>query len=199
MDDGNILSKTTIRLRVWSVCHLQWPRQTGHSHKPRKSVSSQTRLPVINHALFTQAHPSFRDRYLDQGHLLVSTRASSRSVACTYAARRWLVEAWVTVSTGSSILPFGTLGDSFALGDKMLTHANKVASIAKRPATIPQYTHDISHTLACESRESFLSPHAFTPPCDTPTWLPGVPSRRVLWFLCSEQSAKVLQRRRSPA
>lgn len=50
-DDGNILSKTTIRLRVWSVSHLQWPRQTGHSHEPRKSVSSQTRLPSpsINH------------------------------------------------------------------------------------------------------------------------------------------------------
>jgi hypothetical protein len=43
--DGNILSKTIIRLRVWSVCHLQRPRQTGHSHEPRKSVSSQTRLP----------------------------------------------------------------------------------------------------------------------------------------------------------
>ncbi len=63
-DDGNILSKTTIRLRVWSFSHLQWPRQTGHSHELRKSVSSRTRFPChqsrISHTS-TPTHPSETD------------------------------------------------------------------------------------------------------------------------------------------
>lgn len=74
-DDGNILSKTTIRLRVWSVSHLQWPRQTGHSHEPRKSVSSQTRLPSpsINHgSMHKHTHPSELD-ISTKGTALVST------------------------------------------------------------------------------------------------------------------------------
>ena len=61
----------------------------------------------------------------------------------------------MTASPGSSILPSGTLGDPFEVGVNMLTQANKVATIASRPATIPRYTHDISHSLACELRESF--------------------------------------------
>lgn len=55
-DDGNILSKTTIRLRVWSV-------------------SSQTRLPSpsINHgSLHKHTHPSELD-ISTKGTALVST------------------------------------------------------------------------------------------------------------------------------
>jgi len=63
----------------------------------------------------------------------------------------------VTASLGSSILLLGSLGDPFGLEYKIPTHSKTVATIAKKPITIPQYTHDISHSLACESRESF--PH----------------------------------------
>ena len=59
-------------------------------------------------------------------------------------------------SPGSSILPFGIFGDPFGLEYIIATHSNTVATIATKPITIPQYTHDISHSLACESRESFL-------------------------------------------
>lgn len=73
--NGNILSKTTIRFLVWSVSHLQWPRQTSHSHEPRKSVSSQTRLPSpsINHgSVHKHTHPSELD-ISTKGTALVST------------------------------------------------------------------------------------------------------------------------------
>jgi hypothetical protein len=33
---------------------------------------------------------------------------------------------------------------------------NKVVTIARRPPTIPQYPHDIRHTLAWEPHEPFL-------------------------------------------
>ena len=91
----------------------------------------------------------------------VSTRDSSRSVACAYAARRWPTEVCLTASLGSSILPFGILGDPSTLDFKMLRQTNMVATIAARPPTIPQYTHDIVHSPACASRESFLR----TPSC----------------------------------
>jgi hypothetical protein len=61
----------------------------------------------------------------------------------------------VTASAGSSILPFGSLGDPFGLEYKIPTHSKTVATIATKPITIPQYTHDIHHPLACELRESF--------------------------------------------
>jgi putative addiction module killer protein len=61
----------------------------------------------------------------------------------------------VTASPGSSILPFGSLGDPFGLEYNIPTHSKTVATIATKPITIPQYTHDISHSLACESRKSF--------------------------------------------
>lgn len=37
----------------------------------------------------------------------------------------------------------------------MSIHTNRVATIAKSPATIPQYTPDIGHALAAVLRESF--------------------------------------------
>jgi hypothetical protein len=58
-------------------------------------------------------------------------------------------------SPGSSILPFGSLGDPFWVEYNIPTHSKTVATIATKPITIPQYTHDIHHPLACESRESF--------------------------------------------
>ncbi len=59
-------------------------------------------------------------------------------------------------SPGALILPFGSLGDPFELEDNIPTHSKMVATIATKPITIPQYTQDISHLLACGSRESFL-------------------------------------------
>ena len=59
-------------------------------------------------------------------------------------------------SFGSSILPFSFSGDPFGLEYNIPTHSKTVATIATKPITIPQYTHDISHSLACDSRESFL-------------------------------------------
>ncbi len=74
----------------------------------------------------------------------------------------------MTASFGSSILPLGSLGDPFGLEYNIPTHSKTVATIATKPITIPQYTHDISHSLACESRESFphmpLRCHAIHPP-----------------------------------
>src|SRR5437016_4498593 len=95
-------------------------------------------------------------------------RNSSRPVACTYAARRRPAEACVTASLGSSILPLCALGDPFASEYNKLRQTKKSATIATRPSTIPQYPHDISHSLACDSRESFpRTPsrrHAIHPP-----------------------------------
>ncbi len=74
----------------------------------------------------------------------------------------------MTVSLGSSILLLGSLGDPFGLEYNIPTHSKTVATIATKPITIPQYTHDISHSLACESRESSLRTpsccHAIHPP-----------------------------------
>ena len=44
--DGNILNKTSIRLRAWSVCHLKQLRRIGHSRETRQSASSLTRTPL---------------------------------------------------------------------------------------------------------------------------------------------------------
>ena len=82
----------------------------------------------------------------------------ARPVSGTYAACRWSDEACGTASPGSSILLFGSFGNLFGLEYNIPTHSNTVATIAKKPITIPQYTHDISHPFACESRESFPSP-----------------------------------------
>lgn len=37
----------------------------------------------------------------------------------------------------------------------MSMHTNRVATIAKSPVTIPQYTPDIGHQLVAVQRESF--------------------------------------------
>ena len=62
----------------------------------------------------------------------------------------------MTASLGSSILPIGTLGDPIALEFSRVIQTKRTPTCTTRLATIPQYTHDISHLLACESRESSL-------------------------------------------
>src|SRR5206468_10334436 len=55
------------------------------------------------------------------------------------------------------MLQLCALGDPFVLEYTKLRQTKKSATIATRPSTIPQYPHDISHSLACDSRESFPS------------------------------------------
>src|SRR5215472_4041386 len=84
-------------------------------------------------------------------------RDSSRPVAGTYAAVRWPPEVCVPASLASSVLLSSASGDSSGLEYETSRQANRVATIATSPTTMPQYTPDIGHTLACESRKSSFS------------------------------------------
>src|SRR2546426_11960842 len=79
---------------------------------------------------YKRTHRSETDDLDHRGTALVSTSASSRPVASTYAARRRSAVACVTASLGSSILPLGALGDPFTLEYDNPMQTNKVATIA---------------------------------------------------------------------
>lgn len=73
------------------------------------------------------------------------SRAGSRM---PYAARRWAAKGGVTASLCRSTLPARASGDPLALRYTRSRQTNKVATIAISPLTIPQYPHDMGHTLA---------------------------------------------------
>jgi hypothetical protein len=75
----------------------------------------------------------------------------------TYAACLPCVEGCLTAFAGLWVLPLNTPGDPFASEYNKSTQKKKVATIAARPPTIPQYTNDIRHPLAWKPQESFLA------------------------------------------
>ena len=79
-----------------------------------------------------------------------------QAVLATYAAYRVRADGCSAASIGLSFIALDSWRDPFALGYSMLKHTKKVATSDTSPNTIPQYTSDICHTLACEPRESLL-------------------------------------------
>lgn len=143
-------------LRTGSIRYLGY--NSAHPSKSENLSLLSVALPSIDRASIYRDTPiPSRPMISTVGHrTCINKRLVWVCRMCTYAARRWTTEASVDVSFGSSILPFGFSGDSFGLEYNIPTHSKTVATIARKPITIPQYTHDISHSLACESRESFL-------------------------------------------
>src|SRR5262249_46196196 len=92
----------------------------------------------------------------------------------------------------------GDLGDSFALGASTVMQTKQTATSTTRLTTIPQYTHDISHTPAGPSCESSSPHHVVTPQSDSPTSLRCTASGQAIWILCCERRARALQKRRRP-
>ena len=68
--------------------------------------------------------------------------------AYTYAAWRWLSGACLGPVLGTWVSSLWVGSDPFLFGDNIVKQARSIPTIARRPPTIPQYPHDICHTLA---------------------------------------------------